>query len=1222
MRIVCLFLLVLFQQTVHGQEAVRTDRKLEQTSGRLVFRLASLKNSRPNPNYNPPASRTESGLIVKKTYKESNIDFGTRAGKDPVIQRFRVPRPREGSIRSGAVISSNYEGQFYTTVSPADPTIAVGPNHIIQMVNGSKGAYIKVTDKAGNVLVPSRYMHDMMTNPDYFGYGDPVVLFDPFANRFFISEFGSDSCATCYANVMVVAVSQTPDPTAGWNFYKFKPGYFFIDFPKYAAWPNALFASSNDYNITGSNYLGSSVYAIDKTAMINGNSTATLQQIRLSTPSYPKYVSMAPVNISGAELPKNPDEGMFVYFNDDNRTFEDTDRDSLGIIRFKPDFRLSSASRLVFDEPMEVAPFKSRVCNGSRDCVPSAEGAGYDELSDRIMNKVYYRNFGTYEALVLNHTVDANYPSGTPVAAIRWYELQRTSASWQIAQQGTYAPDENGRFMASMNINSRGQIGMVFNHSGPGLYASIYFTGRNQEDQPGIMTYFETPVAAGDQYGTFANRWGDYNELVLDPADDSTFWLTAMYGSLGWKTKISSFRLQSLPKQDLRIVSILAPEPKYASCDSVVQPVIQIRNSGIQTQDSVNISTYIDDVRISALPWNGPLMPNASAEVKLPALVLPKGRHELRYVLERPDGSSDDIPFNDTAKLSFTVISPLSTRVSEDFEPADFPPFQWRVINTNKNTLTWERSSLAGYKSAASVVNRLFENRSLVDSDLIISPPVITDSSDSLILSFDRAYKIYGKSDSFADTLEILVTTDCGQHFQSIWKKGGAELASVFGSLATGFVPNQSDWLHEQIDIKPYIQGASQAAVAFRSISLFGQNIYLDNIELRPRNREKNDAAMISVSSPSPTICATAILPEIQIQNRGLDTLTSLTAKIELNNILTDSLVWTGKLAPGDSARIGWTVPIAIKPGRYSVRLYLSSPNGQPDSRPDNDTARYSVTVFSGNKSQVKEGFESAQFPPDDWHLLASTRGYSWELNTNRGKNSSQSMWSRNIRYNSNGLKEDLYSPLINIPRADSIYISFDHAYGNIDLLSKSDTLEILITKDCGKTMQSLFKKWGRDLNTIPSVDPYPVYPPEDTIGFIPLAHQWKHHLIDISKEVQTRQDFQVIFRSVSNEGSNLYIDNIEVYGVNLPPGLKANGYQIFPNPFSGSIGIRHLGRASKLREVVISNAVGQRVFSRTFSGNAPDYFTVDLGRHPSGVYQVQLRYTDKNITERIIKIK
>ena len=51
-------------------------------------------------------------------------------------------------------------------------------------------------------------------------------------------------------------------------------------------------------------------------------------------------------------------------------------------------------------------------------------GVGLDGLGDRLMYRNAYRNFGTYETLVFNSTVNLN--DGSNVAGIRWYELRRT----------------------------------------------------------------------------------------------------------------------------------------------------------------------------------------------------------------------------------------------------------------------------------------------------------------------------------------------------------------------------------------------------------------------------------------------------------------------------------------------------------------------------------------------------------------------------------------------------------------------------------------------------------------------------------------------------------------------------------------------------------------------------------------------------------------------------
>ena len=85
------------------------------------------------------------------------------------------------------------------------------------------------------------------------------------------------------------------------------------------------------------------------------------------------------------------------------------------------------------------------------------------------MGPLQYRNFGTYETLVFNSTVNLNDRSN--VAGIRWYELRRTppgSGSWVIQQQGTFAPADSTtttttsiyRWMGTIAMDKAGNIAM------------------------------------------------------------------------------------------------------------------------------------------------------------------------------------------------------------------------------------------------------------------------------------------------------------------------------------------------------------------------------------------------------------------------------------------------------------------------------------------------------------------------------------------------------------------------------------------------------------------------------------------------------------------------------------------------------------------------------------------------------------------------------------------
>src|SRR5205823_313343 len=112
-----------------------------------------------------------------------------------------------------------------------------------------------------------------------------------------------------------------------------------------------------------------------------------------------------------------------------------------------------------------------------------------DNLSDRLMFRLAYRNMGTYEALVVNHTVNAGGVDG-----IRWYELRdpNNPAGASVFQQSTYAPGDGiYRWMGSAAMDKKGNIALGFSASSSTVFPSIRYAGRLVTDPPGELTQGE-----------------------------------------------------------------------------------------------------------------------------------------------------------------------------------------------------------------------------------------------------------------------------------------------------------------------------------------------------------------------------------------------------------------------------------------------------------------------------------------------------------------------------------------------------------------------------------------------------------------------------------------------------------------------------------------------------------------------------------------------------------
>src|SRR5439155_5357167 len=156
-------------------------------------------------------------------------------------------------------------------------------------------------------------------------------------------------------------------------------------------------------------------------------------------------------------------------------------------------------------------------------CVPQKGTAQMlDSYGDRLMYRLAYRNFGTYESLVANHTVTIGTSSSQ--TGIRWYELRNTGpeTTFGVYQQGTYAPDSNYRWMGSIAMDKAGDIALGYSVSSATTSPSIAYTGRVPSDPLGTMEgeidiLSSAGIAKSSRTNTY--RWGDYSSMAIDPTD-------------------------------------------------------------------------------------------------------------------------------------------------------------------------------------------------------------------------------------------------------------------------------------------------------------------------------------------------------------------------------------------------------------------------------------------------------------------------------------------------------------------------------------------------------------------------------------------------------------------------------------------------------------------------------------------------------------------------------
>ncbi|MEP7256192.1 MAG: T9SS type A sorting domain-containing protein [Ferruginibacter sp.] len=487
------------------------------------IRTLSNANAPMGPNYRTPKGiekedEEEDGQIKLHQVKNPNA---LPKGISPAVQ---MNYDFSQITRTAATLNLQFAGQGYTGVTPSDNNMASGPNHIIQMINNSSSSLIRIWDKVGNILVNSIVLSSIT---GVSGFGDPVVVYDQFADRYLISEFAN------VGNHIIIAISQTNDPTGSYYIYNYTTPNF-PDYFKIATWGNSYIVTSNENS--------PALYALDRTKMLAGTPTTLAQ--RFTIPSYPTigFQAATPVDMIGTAAAPAGSPALFMRMADDAWTTGIQDR--LEIFSLAVDWVTPANTTLTGPLLLPTLPFSTNFCGYTTfSCIPQQGSAvRLDPLREVLMNKILYRNFGTYETIVCTHIDELD---GNSHAGVRWYELRKIGANpWTIFQQGTYGlpADPLHRWMSCIGVNPDNSIGLGYNVAGPTSFPSIRFTGRKSCDPLGVMTEPEQTVIAGSAPSS-SNRYGDYNGMTIDPVDGS-FWMTANYNPTGqWATRIANFSI-------------------------------------------------------------------------------------------------------------------------------------------------------------------------------------------------------------------------------------------------------------------------------------------------------------------------------------------------------------------------------------------------------------------------------------------------------------------------------------------------------------------------------------------------------------------------------------------------------------------------------------------------------------------------------------------------------
>ncbi|HEX6180681.1 MAG TPA: S8 family serine peptidase, partial [Chitinophagaceae bacterium] len=191
------------------------------------------------------------------------------------------------------------------------------------------------------------------------------------------------------------------------------------------------------------------------------------------------------------------------------------------------------------------------------------------------------------------------------------------------------------------------------------------------------------------------------------------------------------------------------------------------------------------------------------------------------------------------------------------------------------------------------------------------------------------------------------------------------------------------------------------------------------------------------------------------------------------------------------------------------------------------------------------------------------------------------------------------------ISKIPGVNFDWEFLMGDYTIRKMGNPVSFDLTKECLSTANKLVVRVRNQV--VNTCDPFASISHEETACLGENGNCWRGHkaLIpdDINRQSQTK-----------------FTGNFPVPGVPLSPKPKQAVYVITPNVSSGRFTIRHYFAPVTLRNIQVFNTVGQLVWETKCSSGASMNIPIDLSRYRNGVYYVKLAYTDRTITERIVK--